>query len=692
MKILKFTYFLLLTFCLAAFNVATEDKNSLFLEEEVKFSQEELGLASEIIKVLEDQHFTKKKFITLRNESFRIFTNNLDPNKSIFILSDLEIITPTSQVNKLDVEKDIDIAYKIFNIYKERYVERHNYQTKILEILQQEDLNQEKVIQRDRSDNKNEKSISDLQELWSDLILNDLIQLILNGNSLEEAKLKITKRQNNQFNFFQQTRSEDVFNLYANAITASFGPHTSYMSPQSSEDFDINMSLSLEGIGALLSSDGMYTTINSLVAGGPAEKSNTIKPKDKIISIGQEGEEELTDVVGWRIDDVVKLIRGPKGTKVRLEIIPASSLDESETKIIDITRNLVNLEDQAAEKDLLIIDREEGQIKIGVINLPAFYFDFTAYQKRDYDYRSSSKDVKKLIRELKEENIDGLILDLRNNGGGSLYEANSLAHLFLGRGTTVQIKNANGNIQSLGEKWGYQYYDGPLLVLVNKFSASASEILAGAIQDYDRGLVVGTDTFGKGTVQKVDDLSTGQIKLTESKFYRVTGSSTQHKGVTPDIHLPSVLELDEFGESQLEGALIHDVIIPTKYKDFKRVKSAKKYLVNKSLKRIMNSPLFLNLEQKKQWRNSQKVINLDLDIDKRRDRKSKTESELLVLENSLREDLSLPLYVNYQEYLDDDRETESIDIDIQVLNESANILGDFIELSEGPIIAAYKGE
>jgi carboxyl-terminal processing protease len=327
------------------------------------------------------------------------------------------------------------------------------------------------------------------------------------------------------------------------------------MSPKRSEDFDINMSLSLEGIGALLSSDGMYTSISSLVAGGPAEKSETLKPNDKIVGIAQEDENELTDVIGWRIDDVVKLIRGPKGTKVKLEVIPSTSLDDSNTKKIEIVRGLVELEDQAAEKDIIIISRPSGEYKIGIIELPAFYFDFEAYQKRDYNYRSSSKDVKKLIKELKDENVDGLILDLRNNGGGSLYEANALAHLLLGRGTTVQIKNSKGVIQSLGEKWGYQFYDQPLAILVNKFSASASEILAGAVQDYDRGVIVGTQTFGKGTVQRVDQLSSGQIKFTESKFYRVTGSSTQNMGVLPDINLPTAMNLDKFGESELPKAL-----------------------------------------------------------------------------------------------------------------------------------------
>ena len=358
------------------------------------------------------------------------------------------------------------------------------------------------------------------------------------------------------------------------------------MSPKNSEDFDINMSLSLEGIGALLSSDGLYTSISSLVPGGPAEKTEMLKPKDKIVGVGQEQEGEIVDVIGWRIDDVVELIRGPKGSTVRLEVIPSTSLDETETKEIKIVRNIVKLEDQAAEKKVLSLKRNNKDYKVGVIALPAFYFDFDAYQKRDYNYKSSSKDVKKLLKELKRENIDGLVIDLRNNGGGSLYEANALAHLFLGRGTTVQVKSSNGNIQGLGERWGYQFFDKPLVVLVNKFSASASEILAGAIQDYDRGLIVGTSTFGKGTVQKVDLLSSGQIKFTESKFYRVSGSSTQNLGVEPDVNLPSLFNIDEIGEGKLDRALAHDTIPKTSFKNFNRVSAYKNILKEKSFTRV----------------------------------------------------------------------------------------------------------
>ena len=510
---------------------------------------------------------------------------------------------------------------------------------------------------------------------------------MLSGNTLEESVSKTKKRMSNQLNYFLQTRNEDVFNIFVNSIAAVYGPHTAYMSPKNSEDFDINMSLSLEGIGALLSSDGLYTSISSLVPGGPAEKTDLLQPEDKIVGVGQDDTGEIVDVVGWRIDDVVDLIRGPKGSKVRLEIIPSTALNDSETKEILIVRNVVKLEDQAAEKKLITLERDTKDYKVGVIELPAFYFDFDAYQKRDYNYKSSSKDVKRLIKELNKENIDGLIIDLRNNGGGSLYEANALAHLFLGRGTTVQVKSSNGNIQGLGERWGYRFFDKPLVVLVNKFSASASEILAGAIQDYDRGLVVGTSTFGKGTVQRVDLLTAGQIKFTESKFYRVSGSSNQKIGIQPDITLPSQFNVEELGESNYERALDHDSIPGIAYKDFNRVSHYKNQLEERSSKRVNQSALFESIKFRKQWQEDNQNEFLDLNLEERFKQKNKIEEFLLSNENDLRKKLNLPTFNSYKEFMDRDDDPDQLNIEAEILGEAANILIDLIEIKNEPVFA-----
>ena len=658
------------------------------LTENDKFivTEEQVTLAEEIIQKLESNHLVKKGYENIKGEAFEVFIERLDPNKNIYINQEVESIL--SDVKKeSSLRKDLQTAYYLFNKYVDRYQDRYEIQVEFLNEMSDTDLQSNRKIKRSLSEASRQTSIFGLKSLWKDLSTNDVIQLMLAGNSLEESVDKTIKRMDNQLNYFEQTREDDVFDIFVNSIASIYGPHTSYMSPKSSEDFDINMSLSLEGIGALLSSDGLYTSISSLVPGGPAEKTESLNPEDKIIGVGQDEDGEIVDVIGWRIDDVVDLIRGPKGSKVRLEVIPSTSLSDTETKEIEIIRNVVKLEDQAAEKKILSLTRNNKEYKVGVIQLPAFYFDFDAYQKRDYNYKSSSKDVKRLLKELKNENVDGLVIDLRNNGGGSLYEANALAHLFLGRGTTVQVKSSNGNIQGLGERWGYQFFDRPLVVLVNKFSASASEILAGAIQDYDRGLVVGTSTFGKGTVQKVDLLSSGQIKFTESKFYRVSGSSTQNLGVEPDIALPSLFNTEELGESSLDRALGHDTIPKTSFKNFNRVKTFIGPLREQSLERIKKSALFSSVETRKKWQEDNEIEFLDLNLETRINQKNKIEGFLLSNENALRESLDLPTYNTYKEFMEREDDPDFLDIDEEILGEAANILLDLIEIKEKPILA-----
>ena len=677
-------------FLLKAYFFLSLSGQSFANEIRYEYSEVQIELASEIISKLESNHLVKKDYNEIKKDAFEVFIDRLDPNKNIFTSPEIRNFFKVLQLDS-SVKDDLNNAFVLFNKYVERYLERYEAQIKFLDAIDKDNLNSSRRLNRTLSDGKRLITQEELIRLWIDLSTNDVIQLMLSGNSLDEAVIKTKKRMANQLNYFEQTRDDDVFNIFINSIASIYGPHTNYMSPKNSEDFDINMSLSLEGIGALLSSDGLYTSISSLVPGGPAEKTESLKPEDKIVGIGQDDDGEIVDVVGWRIDDVVDLIRGPKGSKVRLEIIPSTSLNDSETKEIEIIRNVVKLEDQAAEKKVLSLKRNDKDYKVGVIELPAFYFDFDAYQKRDYNYKSSSKDVKKLLKELKNENVDGLVIDLRNNGGGSLYEANALAHLFLGRGTTVQVKSSNGNIQGLGERWGYQFFDKPLVVLVNKFSASASEILAGAIQDYDRGLVVGTSTFGKGTVQKVDLLSAGQIKFTESKFYRVSGSSTQNLGVEPDINLPSLFKIDELGESNLDRALKHDSIPRTSFKDFNRVRDYKNELKEKSLYRIQNSALFDSIEARKKWQRENEIDFLDLNLALRIKQKDEIEGFLLSNENSLRNALNLPTYDTYKEFKEREDDPEMLDIDLEILGEAANILIDLIEAKNEPLFA-YNNE
>ena len=675
--------FLILSFlCLYGFAFEANSTNS-FLP-----SSQHFLLAEEIIEKLETNHLIKKDYASVKAEILEVYVDRLDPNKTIF--TDLQVLEFLDNTEKSDsIEKDLESAFGLFNLYASTYQERYDTQLNFLNLIQEENLKDTGKLRRDLSDAERLNSQKELTDLWVDLSTNDVIQLMLSGNTLEESVSKTKKkRMSNQLNYFLQTRNEDVFNIFVNSIAAVYGPHTAYMSPKNSEDFDINMSLSLEGIGALLSSDGLYTSISSLVPGGPAEKTDLLQPEDKIVGVGQDDTGEIVDVVGWRIDDVVDLIRGPKGSKVRLEIIPSTALNDSETKEILIVRNVVKLEDQAAEKKLITLERDTKDYKVGVIELPAFYFDFDAYQKRDYNYKSSSKDVKKLIKELNKENIDGLIIDLRNNGGGSLYEANALAHLFLGRGTTVQVKSSNGNIQGLGERWGYRFFDKPLVVLVNKFSASASEILAGAIQDYDRGLVVGTSTFGKGTVQRVDLLTAGQIKFTESKFYRVSGSSNQKIGIQPDITLPSQFNVEELGESNYERAFLdHDSIPGIAYKDFNRVSHYKNQLEERSSKRVNQSALFESIKFRKQWQEDNQNEFLDLNLEERIKQKNKIEEFLLSNENDLRKKLNLPTFSSYKEFMDRDDDPDQLNIEAEILGEAANILIDLIEIKNEPVFA-----
>ena len=659
---------------------------------EFSFNDEHIKLTDEIIEILENHHFTKKKYVSIKSEALNSFLDSLDPSRSIFLVKEINDFTDNGfdpAVN--DQSASLEKAFNIFGLYRSRYSERYQLQKRLLSEIENLDLRQNRKILKDRSESKRKETTEDLKVLWEDLLINDVIQLNLNGNNLNETGIKLTKRIDNQFNFFERTTSDDVVDLYINSIALSYGPHTTYMSPKRTEDFDIDMSLSLEGIGALLSTDGLYTTIASLVPGGPAEKSDKLKPNDRIVGVAQETEDEITDVIGWRIDDVVQLIRGPKDTEVKLEIIPSTSLDESQTKIITLTRNVVKLEDQAAEKRIINIKNADSEIKLGVVELPAFYMDFNAYQNREYDFRSSSKDVKNLIRTMKDNDIDGLIIDLRNNGGGSLLEANALAQLFLGAGPKVQVKTSSGSIHGLGERRGFQFYDGPLAILVNRFSASASEILAGAIQDYERGLILGTDTFGKGTVQRVQSLSLGQIKFTESKFYRVSGKSTQNKGISPDIYLPSPIDTEEIGENKLPGALEYDSIAKTKVRDFNRIIASTDLLTSEHVERINKSVLFQHLEKMKTWRKIQQDEEyLDLNIDKRRASKENAEAELLVMENDFRKKIGLNTFESYQAFLDREEAEEEPDIDEEILLEAANVLSDFIKYSYKPVVSMNK--
>jgi carboxyl-terminal processing protease len=446
------------------------------------------------------------------------------------------------------------------------------------------------------------KDNAELNEVWRKAIKSQALSLKLTGKSQAEIEKTLKDRYERFSKSIQQFNSEDVFSMYMNTITEAYDPHTNYLSPRQADLFKQQMSLSLEGIGARLQTENDYTKVAEVIVGGPADKSKLINVNDRIIGVAQGSEGEMIDVIGWRIDEVVKLIKGPKGTTVRLQILPAETGVTGPSKVITLVRDKIKLEDQQAKKSVINYEKNGKALKMGVITLPSFYMDFDAYQKGDPNYTSTTRDVQRLIKELQAEKVDGLVLDLRNNGGGSLAEAIDLTGLFIKNGPVVQVKNSSNRIELGQDDDASVTYSGPLVVLTNRFSASASEIFAGAIQDYHRGVIVGESTYGKGTVQTVVDLKrfindpkneVGDLKITFQKFYRVTGSSTQHKGVTPDIKLPTALDPEQFGESSSPSALPWDEIKGTLYQKTPLVNDRTLASLNKQYQDRLKSDLQL---------------------------------------------------------------------------------------------------
>ena len=521
-------------------------------------------IQKEIIKKVKEDHFFKVNNIEDINNTFqKKLIESLDPSKVYF--TKLEF---NQYGNSLD-DKIFDLknSFNILNKYFNRLIEATSYQIEILENFNF-DFSKSEYMDVYPDDNEWKSSFAELRKDWFLLTKNDLLHEILEEDSSNENDIKqtIIDRYERRIRRITQRNNEDYFSIIMNNFTSQFDPHSAYLSPKSAEDFDMQMSLSLEGIGALLGIEDDYAKVVSLVPGGPAAKSNQLSPDDKIISIRQAYEEKSTDVVGWRIDEIVKLIRGDAGTDVELEIMPSKSLESSERKFVTLTREEVQLEEQAAKSKIINIDSESRNYRVGIIELPAFYIDFNAWRERDPNFRSSSRDVEDILKSFNENNVDAVLVDLRGNSGGSLYEANKLTGLFVASGATVQVKESSGNIRPWGDGRAKQIWKKPVGVLVDRYSASASEIFAGAIQDYKRGIVIGHRTFGKGTVQRLDDLSAGQIKITESKFYRVSGSSTQAKGIEPDIELPSSWDIEETGESALDESLPWDTIRPIRHR------------------------------------------------------------------------------------------------------------------------------
>jgi carboxyl-terminal processing protease len=528
-----------------------------------------------ITYILDNNHYRKISLgDSLSSVILDSFIKNLDNNKQYFTSADLQKFDQyREKMDDLIRAENIEVAYLIYNSFRKRFDERIKYVMDNL-VNQEFDYSVEEYYESDRDKESWAKNDAELNEVWRKIIKSQALSLKLTGKPQPEIEKMLRERYARLGKSVAQFNSEDVFSLYMNAVTEAYDPHTNYLSPKAADLFKQQMSLSLEGIGARLQTENDYTRVAEVITGGPAQKSDLIQVNDRIIGVGQGATGEIVDVIGWRIDEVVKLIKGPKGTTVRLQLLPAETGVNGPPKVITLVRDKIKLEDQQAQKSLIRYQKGGKDLKLGVITLPQFYMDFDAYQKGDPNYTSTTRDVQKLVKELQAENIDGLVLDLRNNGGGSLTEAIDLTGLFIKSGPVVQVKNSANKIETLADDNPSLVYNGPLVVLTNRFSASASEIFAGAIQDYHRGVIVGESSYGKGTVQTVINLNrfindpnnkVGELKITFQKFYRVTGSSTQHKGVTPDIQFPTALSPEQFGESSSPNALPWDEIRGTLY-------------------------------------------------------------------------------------------------------------------------------
>ena len=621
---------------------------------------------------------------SLSSLMFDKYLESLDNSRVYFYSSDIANLEKERySFDDYLLAGNIQPFFDIFNLYEKRTLERMEYVDTIL--TNGFDFTKNDSLEIDRDSSNWPASTKEMDELWTERIKNDALNLSLSGKKNDEIVSNLTKRYDNYSHALSQYNSEDVFQLAMDAYTTSVDPHTDYFSPITSENFKIDMSLSLEGIGARLMTDDGYTKVVEIIPGGPAFKSKKLNADDRIIAVAQGVDGEFVDVVGWRITDVVQLIRGPKESTVRLQILRATDGPTAKPVEISLVRDKVKLEEQAAKSKILEIDNNGIPYKVGVITIPKFYTDFEGTQSGDSDSKSTVTDVKKLLEDLKQKNVDGVVIDLRNNGGGALSEAIDVTGLFIDKGPVVQVKNDQGNIEVGSDLDPGIVYSGPLAVLVNRFSASASEIFAAAIQDYGRGVIVGEQTYGKGTVQNLIDLNKisrnssnkfGQLKLTIAKYYRINGGSTQRLGVTPDITFPSYIDPNDFGESSEISALPWDKINPTNYKMFNNLNDIIPKLQSFSENRRNNDPEFQYLKEDiRDYKNSKKQKYISLNEEVRKQKKDEEDEKEFQRENERRKRKGLKL-------LEKGEVPEKSDEDNDIfLTETATIVTDMIKLS-----------
>ena len=682
--------------------------SSVTLASELAPTTQQTWTLRALVTELEENHYIDRRYNdAMSADHLDTYLERLDPSHLYFTAADVaEFQRYATRLDDLGRQGELSPAFEIFDQYERRATERlEDVITNMASILGQLDFDRDEYIDSDPTERNWAADVAELDDRWRKRLKNQVLALRLAEKDPEEIAPTLVKRYENQRNRLSQYNEQDVFAVYANALTSQFDPHTSYFSPRRAENFDIDMRLSLEGIGAVLQNEDEYVKVVRVVPAGPADKQSDLKAAELIIAVGQGIAGPMTDVIGWRLDDVVDLVRGKKGTVVRLDVIPAAGRAD-EARRLTITRNEVQLEEQAAQSKIIAInDLDSTPRKVGVIDIPAFYLDFEAYRKGDPDFRSTTRDVAKLVNELNEAGVDGLVIDLRGNGGGSLREANELTGLFIEYGPTVQIRGTGSRVWRDGKRRRGPYYDGPVAIMIDRLSASASEIFAGALQDYGRAIVVGDRSFGKGTVQTLLDLPEGQLKITESKFYRISGDSTQHRGVIPDISYPSLLQHDEIGESSLDKALDWDRIAPVRHKDYGVVDAILPTLVAKHTERANADPDFQYIwDQKALAEKIRGAEVLPLNEAERIAQRTSQEIQYLAIENARRQAkgldalASLDDLVNEEDELsdvnsdsagnpssigDDTEEDEDVDA---LITETARILTDAINLS-GQVMA-----
>ena len=621
---------------------------------------------------------------------FDSYLKTLDPNKVYFTQQDINKFEPyRHKLDDLIKRRNAEVAFDIFKLYRQRLTERTDH---IMTLIDSEfDFTLKESINIDRDSYVWSADTNAVNEQWRKRIKNDVLQGLMAKTPIEEIRENLKRRYNRQTDVVYQLKSEEVFEWFMNSFTRDLGPHTTYMSHVTAENFEINMSLQLTGIGAALTTDEDYTVVSRIIKGGPAEKSKAIKAEDKIVAVGQEGE-EMVNVIGWRLMDVVQMIRGDKGTKIKLDILPAQNAPGSPPEHLEFVRDLIQLEDQAAKLEQVDVNDGEQRHTYSVISIPSFYSNIRQVRANGGKLVATTHDVEELLKEVKKSNSEGLILDLRGNGGGYLDEAISLTGLFIDQGPVVQVVSKPNRRQVLKDREAGVAYDGPVVVLIDRYSASASEIFAGAMQDYGRALIIGERSFGKGTVQAPSQLRDGkslrksQIKFTNAQFYRISGSSTQHKGVVPDLLLNAGKEDEEFGERSYDNALPWTTIVPASYTPGAISPVVLGKVTRAHTQRSNASPAFALLRKSSDRIFDNKDIkSLSLNLKDRQIERDKHETDSLDNLNQYRQSLGLEAVTS------DTRKDNPLPGEDEHWNqvyhrEAANIMHDFIQMNNKPLI------